>query len=150
MHDAVFAWVMQRLAERGLVQGEPLGVDASTMKANAALRAIVRRETNEGYCEMLARMARQSGIETPIAEGLIRQGRSHRGSRLHKAEWESSTDPEARIAKFNDGRTHLAYAPEHVADLGTGAVVAAAASSTPKVRRVTSMRSTRCQRQIGR
>ena len=43
--------------------------------------------------------------------------------RLSNAEWESLTDPEARIAKLKDNRTHLAYKPEHAVDLDIGAVV---------------------------
>jgi hypothetical protein len=125
VHDEVFTWVLRRLAERGLVKGDRIGVDASTMEANAALRAIVRRDTGEGYREMLVRMAKASGIETPTAEDLIRLDRRRKGKRLSNAEWESPTDPEARIAKLKDGRTHLAYKPEHAVDLDTGAVVAA-------------------------
>jgi transposase len=125
VHDQVFGWVLQRLAERGLIKGERIGVDASTMEANAALRAIVRRGGGEGYRDMLTRMAQESGIETPTAEDLIRLDRKRKGKRLSNAEWESPTDPEARIAKLKDGRTHLAYKPEHAVDLDTGAVVAA-------------------------
>jgi transposase len=125
VHDAVFSWVLQRLAERGLVRGERIGVDASTVEANAALRAIVRRDSGEGYREMLVRMAKESGIETPTSEDLIRLDRKRKGKTLSNAEWESPTDPDARIAKLKDGRTRLAYKPEHALDLDTGAVVAA-------------------------
>ena len=124
-HDAVFTWVLQRLAERGLVKGERIGIDASTMEANAAMRAIVRRETGEGYREMLSRMAQASGIETPTAVDLARLDRTRKGKRLSNTEWESPTDPDARIAKLKDGRTHLAYKPEHAVDLDTGAVIGA-------------------------
>jgi len=124
-HDAVFTWVLQRLAERGLVKGERIGVDASTMEANAALRAIVRRGSGEGYREMLARMARESGIETPTADDLIRLDRARKGKKLSNTDWESPTDPDARIARLKDGRTRLAHKPEHAVDLDTGAVVAA-------------------------
>src|SRR4028119_772688 len=124
-HDAVFTWVLQRLAERGLVKGERIGVDASTMEANAALRAIVRRDTGEGYREMLARMAAESGIETPTAEDLIRLDRRRKGKKLSNAGWESPTDPDARIAKLEDGRTHLAHKPEHAGGAETGAGAAA-------------------------
>ena len=117
--------MLQRLAERGLVKGERIGVDASTVEANAALRAIVRRDSGEGYREMLTRMAVESGIETPTAEDLIRLDRKRKGKRLSNAEWQSPTDPDARIAKLKDGRTHLAYKPEHAMDLDTDAVVAA-------------------------
>jgi transposase len=125
VHEAVFAWVLERLAEHGLVKGERIGVDASTMEANAALRAIVRRDTGEGYRAMLERLAEASGIATPTAEDLVRLDRKREGKRLSNAEWASPTDPEARIAKLKDGRTRLAYKPEHAVDLDTGAVVAA-------------------------
>jgi transposase len=125
VHEAVFAWVLARLAEHGLIKGDRIGVDASTMEANAALRAIVRRDTGEGYREMLGRLAEESGIATPTAEDLIRLDRKRKGKRLSNAEWASPTDSEARIAKLKDGRTHLAYKPEHAVDLDTGAIVAA-------------------------
>jgi transposase len=125
VHEAVFSWVLQRLAEHGLIQGERIGVDASTMEANAALRTIVRRDTGEGYREMLVRLAQESGIATPTAEDLIRLDRRRQGKRLSNRDWTSPSDPEARIAKLKDGRTHLAYKPEHAVDLDTGAIVAA-------------------------
>jgi transposase len=125
LHDAVFTWVLQRLAEHGLVTGERIGVDASTMEANAALRTIVRRDSGEDYRAMLTRMAAESGIETPTVDDLIRLDRKRKGKTLSNADWESPTDPDAKIAKLKDGRTHLAYKPEHAVDLDSGAVVAA-------------------------
>ena len=125
VHDQVFTWVLARLAEHGLIKGERIGVDASTMEASAALRTIVRRDSGEGYREMLTRMAKESGIETPTAEDLVRLDRNRKGKKLSNADWQSPTDPDARIAKLKDGRTHLAYKPEHAMDLDTGAVVAA-------------------------
>jgi transposase len=94
-------------------------------QANAALRTIVRRDSGEDYREMLTRMAKESGIETPTAEDLIRLDRNRTGKKLSNTDWASPTDPDARIAKMKDGRTHLAYKPEHAMDLDTGAVVAA-------------------------
>jgi transposase len=125
VHEAVFAWVLRRLAEHGLIKGERIGVDASTMEANAALRAIVRRDDGEGYRAMLERLARESGIATPTAEDLVRLDRKRRGKRLSNRDWTSPSDPEARIAKLKDGRTRLADKPEHAVDLDTGAIVAA-------------------------
>ncbi len=125
VHDQVFTWVLERLAEHGLIKGERIGVDASTMEANAALRTIVRRDSGETYRAMLARMARGSGIETPTAEDLVRLDRNRTGKKLSNADWERPIDPDARIAKMKDGRTHLAYKPEHAMDLDTGAVIAA-------------------------
>jgi transposase len=125
VHEAVFAWVLERLAEHGLIKGERIGVDASTMEANAALRAIVRRDTGEGYRAMLERLAKESGIATPTADDLVRLDRKRKGKRLSNDERASPTDPEARIAKLKDGRTRLAYKPEHAVDLDSGAVIAA-------------------------
>ena len=125
LHDQVFTWVLQRLADHGLIRGERIGVDGSTMQANAALHTIVRREGGETYREMLRRMAAESGIETPTADDLMRLDRNRRGKTLSSTEWESPTDPDATIARMKDGRTHLAYKPEHTVDLDTGAVVAA-------------------------
>ena len=125
LHEQVFGWVLERLAEHGLIKGERIGVDASTMEANAALRTIVRRDSGEDYREMLTRMARASGIETPTAEDLVRLDRTREGKKLSNADWESPIDPDARIARLKDGRTRLAYKPEHAMDLDTGAVIAA-------------------------
>ena len=125
VHEAVFAWVLRRLAEHGLIRGDRIGVDASTMEANAALRAIVRRDSGEDYREMLQRLAKESGIATPTADDLIRLDRQRKGKRLSNADWASPSDPEAKIAKMKDGRTRLAYKPEHAVDLDTGAIVAA-------------------------
>jgi len=124
-HETVFGWVLKLVAERGLVKGERIGVDGSTMEANAALRTIVRRDSGESYRAMLTRMAQESGIETPTAEDLARVDRKRKGKTLSNADWESPTDPDARIAKMKDGTTHLAYKPEHAVDLDTGVVVAA-------------------------
>jgi transposase len=122
----VFGWVLKLVAEQGLVRGKRIGVDASTMEANAALRTIVRREDGRTYREMLTQMAKESGIETPTADDLVRLDRNRKGKKLSNVEWISKSDPEARIAKLKDGRTHLAYKPEHAVDLDTGVIVAAA------------------------
>jgi len=125
VHDEVFAWVLRRLAEHGLIKGARIGVDASTMEAHAALRAIVRRDTGEGYREMLKRLAAESGIETPTADDLIRLDRKRPGKKLSNEDWQSPTDNDARIARMKDGRSRLAYKPEHAVDLDTGAILAA-------------------------
>jgi transposase len=126
VHEAVFGWVLKLVAEQGLVKGKRIGVDASTMEANAALRTIVRRDDGRTYREMLAQMAQESGIETPSADDLVRIDRARKGKRLSNEDWISQTDPQAKIAKLKDGRTHLAYKPEHAVDLDTGVIVAAA------------------------
>ena len=101
----MFDWVLALIAEAGLVKGERIGVDASTMEANAALRNIVRRDTGEGYRGMLERLAQESGIETPTAEDLARLDRKRKGKKLSNQDWVSRSDPEAKIAKMKDGTT---------------------------------------------
>jgi transposase len=125
VHEKVFEFVLKLVAERGLVKGERIGVDGSTMEANAALRTIVRRDSGENYRQMLTRMAQESGIETPTMDDLIRLDRKRRGKKLSNEDWKSKTDPDAKIARMKDGSTHLAYKPEHAVDLDTGAIVAA-------------------------
>jgi transposase len=122
-HREVFTWVLEVLAAKGLLTGETLGVDATTLEANAALRTIVRRDTGEGYQEFLKRLAQESGIKTPTREQLARldRRRAHKGS---NEDWEHPHDPDARIAKMKDGRTHLAHKVEHAVDFSSGAVVA--------------------------
>lgn len=124
IHHEIFIFVLKLLAEAKLVQGKRLGIDASTMEANAALKTIVRRDSGEDYDAMLKRLAKESGIETPTKAELIRFDRKRKGKTLSNKEWESPIDPDARIAKLKDGRTHLAHKPEHVVDLDSSAIVA--------------------------
>jgi transposase len=122
-HREVFAWVLERLAERGLLKGQRMGIDATTLEANAAMRSIVRRDTGETYEEFLRGLAKASGIETPTREDLARMDRK-RKKRTSNKEWRSPADEDARITKMKDGRTHLAHKAEHAVDLDTGAIVA--------------------------
>ena len=122
-HRAVFSWVLGVLADRGLIQGKRVGVDATTLEASAAMRSIVRRDTGASYEEFLTGLAKASGIETPSREQLARLDRK-RKKRTSNKEWMSPTDTDARITKMKDGRTHLAHKAEHAVDLDTGAVVA--------------------------
>ena len=111
MHEKVFGWVLALVGDRGLVKGERIGVDGSTMEANAALRSIVRRKNGETYRQMLTRMAQESGITTPTIDDLVRLDRARKGKKLSNEDWTSPTDPDAKIARMKDGTTHLAYKP---------------------------------------
>ena len=122
-HTEVFQWVVTTLALEGLVKGKTIGVDATTLEANAALRTIVRRDTGETYQEFLVRLARASGIETPTRADLARLDRKRKGKGSNK-DWTHPHDPDARIARMKDGRTHLAHKAEHAVDMETGALVA--------------------------
>ncbi len=122
-HQAVFRWVLELLAEKGLLKGKTVGIDATTLEANAAMRSIVRRDTGEGYEEFLRRLAEESGIATPTREQLAKLDRK-RAKKGSNEDWVNPHDLEAGITKMKYGRTHLAYKAEHAVDLETGAVVA--------------------------
>ena len=122
-HQAVFQWVLQLLAEKKLLNGTTIGVDATTLEANAALRSIVRRDSGERYEEFQVRLAKESGIETPTREQLAKLDRK-RPKKGSNDDWTHPDDPDARITKMKDGRTHLAHKAEHAVDMETGAIVA--------------------------
>ena len=122
-HRAVFTWVQQRLVEAGLLNGQTVAIDATTLEANAAMRSIVRRDTEETYQEFLTRLAKASGIETPTREDLARLDRKRKKKTSNK-DWTNPYDPDAKVTKMKDGRTHLAHKAEHAVDLSSGAIVA--------------------------
>ena len=121
-HQAVFTWVLQRLAEANLVHGHTIGIDATTLEANAAMRSIVRRDTGEAYEAWLTRLAAASGIATPTRAELARFDRT-RKKKGSNDDWTHPHDPDAKITKMKDGRTHLAHTAEQAVDLETGAIV---------------------------
>ena len=122
-HEEVFTWVLKRVAEKGLLKGKTLGVDATTLEANAAMRSIVRRDTGESYNEFLTRLAQANGIATPTREDLAKIDKT-RKNKASNDDWQSPSDPDAKITKMKDGTTHLAHKAEHATDLDTGAIVA--------------------------
>ena len=122
-HQSVFKRVLEMIAERGLLKGKTVGVDATTLEANAAMRSIVRRDNGESYEEFLTRLAKESGIETPTREQLAKLDR-RRKKRTSNDEWFNPHDPDAKVAKMKDGSTHMAHKAEHAVDLETGALIA--------------------------
>jgi transposase len=122
-HEQVFGFVLRMIAARGLMKGQTVGVDATTLEANAAMRSIVRRDSGESYEEFLTGLAKESGIETPTREQLAKLDRK-RKKRMSNQDWEHPQDPDAKITKMKDGSTHLAHKAEHAVDLETGAIIA--------------------------
>jgi transposase len=122
-HRAIFTWVQQRLVAGGLLKGRTIAIDATTLEANAAMRSIVRRDTGESYQAFLTRLAETSGIKTPTREDLARLDRKRKKKTSNK-DWTNPHDPDAKVTKMKDGRTHLAHKAEHAVDLETGAIVA--------------------------
>ena len=121
-HEAVFDWVLKRIGASGLLRGKTIGIDATTLEANAALRSIVRRDSEQGYEEFLMELAKASGIETPRREDLAKLDRKRTGKGSNRV-WKHPHDADARITRMKDGRTHLAHKAEHAVDLETGAIV---------------------------
>ena len=130
-HQAIFDWVLKVLKEQGLVKGKTIGIDATTLEANAAMRSIVRRDTGEGYREFLKRLAKESGIENPAPEDLTKLDRK-REKKGSNQEWHNPHDPDAKITKMKDGCTHLAHKAEHAVDMDTGATLAVTVQSADK------------------
>jgi transposase len=122
-HREIFAFVLKVLAEKGLLKGKTLGIDATTMEANAAMKSIVRRDSGEGYESFLESLAKESGIATPTRADLARIDRKRKG-KASNDDWQNPHDPDAEITKMKDGRTHLAHKVEHAVDMDSGAVMA--------------------------
>jgi len=122
-HKAVFRWFVRVLGEEGLMEGQTIAIDATTLEANAALRSIRRRDDGRRYEEYLKDLAQAEGLENPTREQLARMDRK-RKKKASNQEWMSPADRDARITKMKDGRTHLAHKAEHAVDLSSGALVA--------------------------
>lgn len=122
-HRAVFTWVLKMLAEEGLLVGQTVSVDATTLEANAAMRSIVRRSNGQSYEAFVTALAEAEGIVEPSPEQLARFDRK-RKKRTSNRDWRHPHDPDSRVAKMKDGRTHLAHKAEHAVDLDTGALLA--------------------------
>ncbi len=122
-HQQVFAWVLKRLARGGLLKGKTIGSDSTTLEANAAMKSIVRRDSQQGYDEYLKRLAQAEGAEASDAAALRRMDRK-RPKRMRNEEWVNPADAEAEITRLKDGRTALAYKAEQAVDMETGAILA--------------------------
>jgi len=121
--EQVFQFILRVLDEAGLVKGKTLGIDATTLEANAAMKSIVRKDTGQDWNEYLRELARAEGMENPTDEDLRRLDQGRKDKKVSNQQWKSRTDADARIMKMKDGRTHLAYKAEHAVDLETEAIV---------------------------
>jgi len=122
-HQEIFTWVLQVLVCEKMIFGKTIGVDATTLEANAAMRSIVRRDTDETYLEFLRSLAKESGIETPTREELAKLDKKRKKKTSNK-DWKNPHDPDAKITEMKDKRTHLSNKSEHAVDLDSGSVLA--------------------------
>src|SRR4029079_13053173 len=123
--EQVFSFVLKLALEKKLVKGKTVGVDSTTLEANAAMKSIVRRDGGDTWKQYLTKLAKEAGIEDPTDAELRRFDRKRKGKKTSNDDWKSPTDPDARITKMKDGTTHLAYKAEHAVDLDTNIVIAA-------------------------
>lgn len=125
VHDEVFVFVLKIAAQKKLLKGKTVGVDSTTLEANAAMKSIERKDTGEDWKEYLTRLAQEGGIDNPTDEELRRFDKNRPDKKVSNEQWQSPTDPDSRIAKMKDGTTHLAYKAEHVVDLDSEFVLSA-------------------------
>jgi transposase len=129
VHKAVFVWVLELARENNLLDGKTVGVDSTTLEANAAMKSIVRKDTGEDWQEYVTSLMREAGTvgpdEKPTIDEIIRFDKSRKDKKVSNEDWESPSDPDSRIAKMKDGTTHLAYKAEHAVDLNTEMIIAA-------------------------
>src|SRR5262249_26080245 len=114
-HQQIFGWVLEVLALGGLIRGKTIGVDSTTLEANAAMKSIVRRDTQESYTAYLKRLVEAEGVEVEDVAVLRRMDRK-RSKKMPNEEWVNPNDPEAEITRLKDGRTALAYKTEQAVD----------------------------------
>lgn len=129
IHEQVFVFVLKIAEEKKLLKGKTAAVDSTTLEANAAMKSIERKDTGEDWKAYLTRLAKEAGIEDPTDEDLRRFDKKRPGKKVSNEDWESTTDPDSRIARMKDGTTHLAYKAEHVVDLDSDLVLAASVTS---------------------
>ncbi len=125
VHEEVFAFVVKIAKSKGMVKGKSLAVDTTTLEANAAMKSIVRRDTGKGWSDYVRELAKEEGIEDPTEEDLRRFDRKRRGKKVPNEDWQSPSDPDSRISKMKDGRTHLAYKAQHALDTDSEIIISA-------------------------
>jgi len=127
--EEVFQFVLGIAEAKKLIAGKTVGVDSTTLEANAAMKSIVRRDTGEDWKEYVTRLMREEGVigpeEKPSKAEVLRYDRKRKGKTVSNADWKSESDEDARITRMKDGTTHLAYKAEHVVDLESDLVLAA-------------------------
>jgi len=124
IHHRVFLLVLEIARKKKLLKGKTVAVDSTTLEANAAMKSIVLKETGEDWKAYLRRLAKEEGIEDPSDEDLRRFDKK-RKKKVSNQQWASKTDPDSRITKMKDKRTHLAYKAEHTVDVETDLVLSA-------------------------
>lgn len=122
VYDQVFALILRALQQQGLVKGRHVGIDASVIEANASLKGLVNRQTEEVYWEYVRRLASENGVDPQDADAVRRFDRK-RPKKMSNQDWVNPNDPDARIGPTKAGATDMIYKPENTVDLDTGAIL---------------------------
>lgn len=125
IYQAAFEVVLSGLREHGLLRGRHLGIDSSVIEANASLRELVHRNTEEQYWEYVKRLAAQAGIDPEDTKAVRRFDKNREGRKTSNEEWVNPNDRDAKIGMTKHGACDMIYKPEHITDLETGVIVAA-------------------------
>jgi len=123
IHEEVFSKILSMAHQRKLLKGNRVAVDATLLEANAAMKSIVRKDTGEDYKVYLKRLAAEAGVDDPTDDELKRFDKKRKGKKMSNKDWTSKSDPDSRIMRMKDGRTHLSYKAEHVVDLDTDMIL---------------------------
>jgi len=109
--EEVFQFVLGIAEAKKLIVGKTVGVDSTTLEANAAMKSIVRRDTGEDWKDYVTRLMREEGVigpeEKPSKAEVLRYDRKRKNKTVSNTEWKSEIDPDAKIARMKDGTTHL-------------------------------------------
>ncbi|MGB0716809.1 MAG: transposase [Phycisphaerae bacterium] len=126
IHEEVFTFVLSIAVKKKLLKGKSVAVDSTFIEADAAMKSIVRRDNGDDWKEYLRKLMAEEGIEDPSDEDIRKFDQNRKNKKVSNKEWMSPTDPDARITKMKDGRTHMAYKTEHAIDLQSDLILAAA------------------------
>jgi transposase len=127
VHQAIFQWVLNLARQKKLLDGRRVGVDSTTLEANAAMKSIVRKDSGDDWKQYMKTLMVEAGEISkgePTDDDMREFDRKRRGKTVSNDDWASETDSDARIAKMKDGTTHLAYKPEHAVDLESNVILA--------------------------
>lgn len=123
--DEVFRFILRVAARKGLLWGKSLGIDSTTLEANASMKSIVRKDSGKGWKDYTRKLAKKAGLDDPTDDELREFDRNRPGKKVSNNDWESSSDPDARITRMKNGTTRMAYKAEHAVDLDSDIVVSA-------------------------
>jgi len=122
---AVHRVLLTALYRHGLLKGRKLGIDSSVIEANASLRGLQHRNSEDSYWAHVKKLAQEAGVDPKDIKAVRRFDKQRPGRKTSNKEWVNPHDPEAKVGRTKDGATDMIYKPEHVTDLESGAIISA-------------------------